>query len=41
MIPAADVPVCKPSTDLATIWETLATSGQRVAAVKEEDDFWA
>ena len=39
MIPAADVPVCKPSTDLATLWEKLATTGQRVAAVKDAERF--
>lgn len=39
MIPAAEVPVCKPSTDLAALWEKLATTGQRVAAVIDEDRF--
>ncbi len=39
MLPAAEVPVCKPSTDLATIWEQMGTSGLRVAAVKEGDAF--
>lgn len=39
MLPSAEVPVCKPSTDLATIWEQMVTTGIRVAAVKEGDQF--
>ncbi len=39
MLPADEVPVCKPDTDLAEIWEQMSISGLRVAAVKERDQF--
>jgi Zn-dependent protease len=39
MTPAPDVPVCNPTTDLASLWEKLATSGQRVVAVKDGEEF--
>jgi Zn-dependent protease len=33
MIPAAQVPTCNPHVDLATVWETMARAGSRVAAI--------
>ncbi|MBW7883065.1 MAG: site-2 protease family protein [Caldilineaceae bacterium] len=39
MLPAADVPVCGPDTDLAEVWEKMGQSGSRVVAVKEGHQF--
>ena len=39
MLPADQVPVCKPNTDLAKIWEQMGISGLRVVAVKDGDEF--
>ena len=35
MLPVDQVPECKPSTDLAEVWEQMGRSGIRVVAVKE------
>ncbi len=37
MLPAEQVPVCTPDTDLAAIWEQMGMSGLRVAAVMDGD----
>ncbi len=39
MIPAEQVPVCTPQTDLATAWEQMAERGSRVIAVHEGATF--
>jgi Zn-dependent protease/predicted transcriptional regulator len=39
MLRADEIPVCKPTTDLAKIWEQMATTGLRVVAVKEGERF--
>jgi len=35
MQPAADIPLCTPETDLATVWEQMGQSGSRVIAVAD------
>lgn len=37
MIPAEEVPACKPDTNLAEIWETMGRRGLHVAVVKDGD----
>ncbi len=39
MLPAAEIPVCAPTTSLADVWEKMTTSGKRVAAVFENRQF--
>jgi Zn-dependent protease/predicted transcriptional regulator len=39
MMPAENVPVVAPSMNLADVWELMATSGSRVVAVKNGQDF--
>ncbi len=36
MQPAADIPLCTPETDLATVWEQMGQSGSRVIAVADQ-----
>lgn len=35
MQPAADIPICTPETDLATVWEQMGQTGSRVIAVAD------
>lgn len=39
MLPAEEVPVVSPATDLAEVWETMAGNGARVVAVKNQHEF--
>jgi len=39
MLPADQVPVCAPTTNLADVWEKMAKSGQRVVAIQEGRQF--
>ena len=39
MVPAAQVPVCNPRVDLATVWETMARDGSRVVAILDGPHF--
>jgi Zn-dependent protease len=39
MLPAAQVPICKPGADLVSVWEQMSVSGLRVVAVKDGADF--
>ena len=39
MLPAGDVPVCKPTADLVSVWEQMSVSGTRVVAVKDDGQF--
>lgn len=39
MVPAENVPVVSPATDLAQVWETMASGGSRVVAVKNQQQF--
>lgn len=39
MQPVSEVPICAPGADLATVWEKMATSGSRVVAVMDNQDF--
>lgn len=35
MLKAEEIPVCAPNQDLAVVWETMATGGSRVVAIKQ------
>ncbi len=39
MLPAESVPVVSPTTSLADVWETMASQGTRVVAVKNQQEF--
>jgi CBS domain-containing protein len=39
MVPAESVPVVAPTTDLAQVWEQMASLGSRVVAVKNQHEF--
>jgi Zn-dependent protease/predicted transcriptional regulator len=39
MLPAKEIPVVSPTTDLAEVWEAMAGNGARVVAVKNQHEF--
>ncbi|MBX3014555.1 MAG: site-2 protease family protein [Caldilineaceae bacterium] len=39
MVKAEEIPVCSPTQDLFTVWETMATKGSRVVAIKRGQEF--
>jgi Zn-dependent protease/predicted transcriptional regulator len=39
MVPAENVPVVSPATNLAEVWELMATNGSRVVTVKDGQEF--
>jgi CBS domain containing-hemolysin-like protein len=39
MLPAEEIPVVSPTTNLSEVWETMAGNGARVVAVKNQHEF--